>query len=136
MVDTYCILLGATLISQFISGIIVFAFHLAVLIEYGQTLSNFLKIGICATMVLNSSRFVILMVLLFVAYDLGGKIRKCDSKVSLPDEFETKPKGRIFLPPGPARYIYIRPYKVEDSENSQYGHGDGENELIKAKSYP
>ena len=133
MVDTYCILLGATLISQFISGMIVNGFHIAVLVEFGQTLSNFLKIGICATMVLNISRYGILMALFFVAYDLSKKIRQFASTASLPNEFEPKPKGRIFLPPGPARYIYVRPYKVEDSENSQHGDGD---QMIKSKSYP
>ena len=134
--ELYLLLSGFGLVAQLFCGIIVFAFHLAVLFEYGNTLSADLMIGILMTIFLNFARFVVHLPLFFVAYDLGFEVKKIDPKPEGPDfvpsGFDPRPKGRVFSTPGPPRLIYIRP--VQDNENVCRQRGDQLTE--RAKSYP
>ena len=118
--ELYLLFSGFGIVAQLFCGIVVFAFHLAVLIEYGHTLSVDMKISILMTIFLNLARFVIHLPLFFVAYDLGFEVKKIDPNPEGPDfvpsGFDPTPKGRIFLPPGPPRVIYIKPAQ-DNNEN-------------------
>ncbi len=116
----YLLFSGFGLVAQCFCGVIIFAFHLAVLIDYWHTLSFDMKIAIGMTIILNWARFFVHLPLFFVAYDLGYEVRNIDPTPEGPDYvpagFDSKPAGRIRLPPGPARLIYIRP--VQDDKKS------------------
>ena len=137
--EVFLLLSGFGLVAQLFCGVVVFAFHLAVLIEYGHTLSADLKIGILMTILLNCARFVVHLILFFVAYDLGFEVKKIDPKPEGPDfvpsGFDPRPKGRVFLPPGPPRLIYIRPVQ-DKNENVCRQRGDQPTSLLKVNSYP
>lgn len=111
--ELYLFFSGFGIVAQLFCGIIVFAFHLAVLIEYGHTLSADMKIGILVTIFLNMARFCVHLPLFFVAYDLGYEVKKIDPNPEGPDfvpsGFDPTPRGKVFLPPGPPRLIYLRP---------------------------
>ena len=135
--EVYLLLSGFGIVAQLFCGVVVFAFHLAVLIEYGHTLSADMKIGIGMTIFFNFARFGVHVPLFFVAYDLGYEVKKVDPKPEGPDfvpsGFDPRPKGRVFLPPGPPRLIYIRPVQ-DTNENLCRQRGDQPTE--RANSYP